>query len=1579
MNTVSRFARLVVAALILWTGGCSRTDIFGPSGDTPVSGPRPIKVSPATVTLGTGRSVQFTAQATPSQADDKFEWTVTSSTGGAVTSAGIFTAPAELAAGTTNLTAIIQAKLVGEGSTAQARVTIVPQAGPPPARLVKLSGDSQTGVVGTPLPAPFVVQALDANNAPVSGIAVHFASPFSAMAAVDAITGADGRANGQPQAGPVAGGQVFIATSPSTNPVAFFATLSPGPFVRIVATHPAPTGLFDTTLPDPVSVSFRDQYGNPLPGRSAVASTTGGGTATPTSMVSNANGVQFFTIHLGGTIGVQDFLFTDAQNPAISAKLTFTVSGGLASKVIIVSGDQQPGTVGQALAQPLTIEVVDAAGRGVPGVMITWSTPDGGSFDQVSMVTDGNGQATATAKVGSKAGLQRFVADAGRITNSPLAFLEQAQAGAATQLLLAGGAGQSTGAGAPYGAAFSVLAADQFGNPVAGVPVHFEVVSGGGSISPTDVLSGADGLAQAKMIAGATGGRQVYRASSSAVMAPQVDLTLQSAAPVVFQVDVVSGNNQSGQTGTSLAAPLVVKVSLGGMPASGQTVTFGVTVGGGAVQPVTVVTGMDGLAQTSAQLGTQPGLVRFSATVPGATNSPVFFDATAVGQVVAGLKIVSGAGQTGPVNSQLPQLLVVVALDANGMPVANVPITFTPAANSQVGTPTTRTDGQGQASTTAILGPAAGDQFFVATSGSASATFRETAVQLNEHLKIVSGDGQTAEIGSPLPQPLVVQLTDDNGAPLAGIEVDWSSLSPGGALSSLIARTDAQGLAQVTAQLGSTAGMQSFTAAVTGAQNSPVTFTEVATAAPAAQLVLVSGDMQTGPPSSMLAAPLVVKVVDKFGNGVAGFTVTFSVGTGGGVLSATSATTGADGTASVMVTLGPAAETETFSVTASGLAGSPVTFTETSSSLTLDHISISPAGQMLGVGGSVSYTAVAVFKDGTTSIITDQATWSSSDPMTASVSDQAGAKGVTIAQATGTATITAAYGGITGTTTVTVTGAAQITAISITPAGATIIQGTSLQFHATATYSDSSIADVTESATWTSSDITIASTSDAAGSKGLTQGVAVGTATLKATLMGVTGSRSVTVSQSNVAQLEITPATVAQPAGTSVNFHATVTLKDGTVEDVTSQVVWSSSDGTQLTVLNAPDPAAGRAALVAAGSPTLTATLMTGETASIVVKITSATLKALSVSPANQRLAVNDTYQFTVSATYSDGTVHDVTSSVAWSSSDPTIVDVSNAPGSQGSVTALAQGQITLTATLGGTQGTATVIVDNAQVVILRIFQRTGGFPNFNKSFTCEPGTSVAIHAGVAYQGGGGGGPGRLADVSDQANWSSSDPSIAVVGQGPVSGGVVQCIKSGSVTITAAYQGNSDTATVTVTNATLTSIALVPTSAALHIGDIQSFHAEGTYSDGQMRDITDTATWMSADSTVASASNATGNRGVVTGIGPGMTTVTASYQGVTAQAAVSVTNARLKLVLVTPTNPSVAQRQRRFTFSATALYDDNSQQNVTTQATWSSSDASVADVETGANIGTARLMGTGSCQISATYQGLTGTTTLTVF
>ena len=114
-------------------------------------------------------------------------------------------------------------------------------------------------------------------------------------------------------------------------------------------------------------------------------------------------------------------------------------------------------------------------------------------------------------------------------------------------------------------------------------------------------------------------------------------------------------------------------------------------------------------------------------------------------------------------------------------------------------------------------------------------------------IAMASGNEQSAPVQQPLPNPLVVLVTDDQGRPVAGVTVRWNAQG-GGSVSNESVRTGSDGHASVQRVLGPTAGQQTTTASVSGLQGSPVTFISTATPAGSPGIAIVAQ-----PPTSALS------------------------------------------------------------------------------------------------------------------------------------------------------------------------------------------------------------------------------------------------------------------------------------------------------------------------------------------------------------------------------------------------------------------------------------------------------------------------------------------------------------------------------------------------------------------------------------------------------------------------------------------------------------------------------------------------------------------------------------------------------
>ncbi|HEY7505229.1 MAG TPA: Ig-like domain-containing protein [Gemmatimonadales bacterium] len=198
-------------------------------------------------------------------------------------------------------------------------------------------------------------------------------------------------------------------------------------------------------------------------------------------------------------------------------------------------------------------------------------------------------------------------------------------------------------------------------------------------------------------------------------------------------------------------------------------------------------------------------------------------------------------------------------------------------------------------------------------------------------LRLVDGNGQSAQVGTALGAPVRVRVLDTEGRTVTNQQVTFTVLSGGGSVEPEEITTNGEGIAAATWTLGPSAGTQELRASTLqgGSGNRlDVPFSATAIAGTGSVLVGVRGDNQTGPVNSALADSLVVKATDAVGNPVAGVEVTWSV-TGGGSISPVTVSTDDDGLAAAERVLGASSGAQSARAEVQGFTGSPVVFSHT--------------------------------------------------------------------------------------------------------------------------------------------------------------------------------------------------------------------------------------------------------------------------------------------------------------------------------------------------------------------------------------------------------------------------------------------------------------------------------------------------------------------------------------------------------------------------------------------------------------------------------------------------------------------------
>jgi hypothetical protein len=378
----------------------------------------------------------------------------------------------------------------------------------------------------------------------------------------------------------------------------------------------------------------------------------------------------------------------------------------------------------------------------------------------------------------------------------------------ATVTLLQGN-GQNGRVGDPLPQPLVAEVTDGAGRPVEGATVVFVLTdpAPGASLDPDTTTTGADGTATAQVVLGTRPGAQtgeVRALGPQGQPAATTGFTLNAVSENANGITAVSGDNQSGQVGTTLASPLVVQIADAfGNPIGGVDVAWSAD-GGGSVSSATTTTGADGQTSVTRTLGSAAGTQRTFASVDGLAGSPVTFVHTATAGAASGLSIVSGDDQTGPVSTELTGPLVVQVKDGGGNAVPGVAVSWVIGSGGGSVTPTTSTtDAAGQAIAAWTLGGTPGPNTVSAVvSGIGVAEFSAIATAgAPARLTVRTQPSATAVSGVVLAQQPVIQLLDAGGneATQSGVEVRVAIATGGGTLGGTTSkRTDANGRVSFT-------------------------------------------------------------------------------------------------------------------------------------------------------------------------------------------------------------------------------------------------------------------------------------------------------------------------------------------------------------------------------------------------------------------------------------------------------------------------------------------------------------------------------------------------------------------------------------------------------------------------------------------------------------------------------------------------------------------------------------------------------------------------------------------------------------
>jgi len=449
-------------------------------------------------------------------------------------------------------------------------------------------------------------------------------------------------------------------------------------------------------------------------------------------------------------------------------------------------------------------------------------------------------------------------------------------------------------------------------------------------------------------------------------------------------------------------------------------------------------------------------------------------------------------------------------------------------------------------------------------------------------------------------------------------------------------------------------------------------------------------------------------------------------------------------------------------------------------------------------------------------------------------------------------------------------------------------------------------------------------------------------------------SRYIQDDGAKITKLQISPAEFTMPKGVTTLYTATAYLSDGTTEDVTDKVVWRSADNT-IVDINVGGEQAGYALAKNEGNTTIVATIAsTNEvdtiTSNIVnVTVSSAVLQSINLSPALTKVPLGVKVRYRAVGIYSDDSAYDLTRFCSYEFTDSSVAQESAIASLDFIVDTIGVGRTKITASFEGIESNnASLIVRAADISSLQV---TPSLLSIAKGLQQQFSAIAFYTDGTGY------------DVTKDATWSSDNSSKFIMN----SSGVGTAKNLGTLNVTASYLGtNSNAAKVTVTSAVVTSIHLVPAySVTLPKGRKKQYKVWAYLSDSTSKDVTASAVISIDDLNVATVSSGGSSAGLVHAVGVGSTLVRAEYKSLVDTAPLTVTDAELTSISVTPDDINVSVGKFG-NYIAIGTYSDATTTDITKEATWTSSDQSVVHINAfGDDGGFAEALVAGSAVINA--------------
>ncbi len=661
----------------------------------------------------------------------------------------------------------------------------------------------------------------------------------------------------------------------------------------------AATATADGVAEMAVTVTVRDEFGNPVPGVAVVLSMTGtGNVITQPGAVTDASGVASGSVR--STVAEAKNIRATADGTYLEDIILVTFTAGPLDLAVSTIG-AVPLTVPANGTDITTVTVTarDAQGNAVPGAAVVLAaTGSGNTITQPAVVTDALGTATGTIS-STVAGLKTVSATINGSALTPTVdvdfitgtfSLTESEISGDKSLVTADGSDELT---------VTVTVRDGEGNPVAGAAVTLEATGTGNTITDPGPVTGVDGIATGT-ISSTVAEQKVVRAlieGSQMVDTLVVDWEhgpLDLAVSTIGAVPLTVPAN-----GTDITTVTVTARDAQGNAVPGAAVVLAATGSGNTITQPAVVTDALGTA-TGTISSTVAGLKTVSATINGSALTPTVDVDFITGTFSLTESEISGDKSLVTADGSDELTVTVTVRDGEGNPVAGAAVTL-----EATGTGNTITD----------PGPVTG------VDGIATGTISSTVAEQKVVRALIEGsqmvdtlvvdwehgplDLAVSTIGAvPLTVPangtdittVTVTARDAQGNAVPGAAVVLAATGSGNTITQPAVVTDALGTA--TGTISSTvAGLKTVSATINGSALTPTVDVDFITGTFSLTESEISGDKSLVTADGSDELTVTVTVRDGEGNPVAGAAVTLEATGTGNTITDPGPVTGVDGIA----------------------------------------------------------------------------------------------------------------------------------------------------------------------------------------------------------------------------------------------------------------------------------------------------------------------------------------------------------------------------------------------------------------------------------------------------------------------------------------------------------------------------------------------------------------------------------------------------------------------------------------------------------------------------------------------------------